>query len=200
VVTRDEERRPITVLPATAERWADVQTLLGGDGDRGCWCQYWRHSASDYSDLGPGGGRRALRTQLDDEIAPGVIAYIGNEPVGWCGLGPRSRNERLVRSRTIPLIDDVPVWSVLCFKVRVGYRRRGVARALLQGAIDYARKHGAPALEGYPIDPGGKRLDVAFSYVGFVPMFEKEGFQQIVQTDAKSAGRPRILMRRDLDG
>lgn len=193
-----DERAPITVVPATADRWADVQTLLGGDGDRGCWCQYWRQSAGDYARLGPGGGRGALHAQLDDPIAPGVIAYVDGEPAGWCGFGPRSRMERLVRSRTIPVIDDVPVWSVVCFKVRVGYRRRGVARALLEGAIDYAREHGAPALEAYPIDPAGKRLDVAFSYVGFVPMFQAAGFEQIVETDARSASRPRILMRRDV--
>jgi GNAT superfamily N-acetyltransferase len=194
------EGSPITVVPATAERWADVRTLLGGDGDRGCWCQYWRQSSSDYGRLGPGGGRRALREQLDRDPAPGVIAYLDAEPVGWCGVGPRAGMERIVRSRTIPQVDDVPVWSVVCFKVRVGFRRRGVARALLEGAIDYARANGAPALEAYPIDPEGKRLDVSFSYVGFVGMFEAAGFQQVVETAARSAGRPRILMRRDLSG
>jgi GNAT superfamily N-acetyltransferase len=190
----------ITVVPATPEQWADVQTLLGGDGDRGCWCQYWRQTSSDFSKLGPGGGRRALREQLDAGIAPGVIAYIDDEPAGWCGFGPRAEMGRLVRSRTIPLIDDLPVWSIFCFKVRVGYRRRGVATALLQGAIDYARAHGAPGLEAYPIDPAGQRLDVAFSYVGFTQMFEAAGFEQVVETDSHTAGRPRILMRRDLSG
>jgi GNAT superfamily N-acetyltransferase len=194
------DRSEITVVPATAERWADVQTLLGGDGDRGCWCQYWRQTSSDFGQLGPGGGRRALREQLEARIAPGVIAYLGDEPAGWCGFGPRAEMGRLVRSRTIPLIDDVPVWSIFCFKVRVGYRRRGVATALLQGAVDYARANGAPGLEAYPIDPQGQRLDVAFSYVGFTRMFEAAGFEQILETDSRSAGRPRILMRRDLDG
>ena len=74
--------------------------------------------------------------------------------------------------------------------------RQGVARALLAGAVDYARDNGAPALEAYPIDPAGNRLDVAFSYVGFTGMFEAAGFERIVETDARSAGRPRILMRR----
>jgi GNAT superfamily N-acetyltransferase len=191
---------PITVVPATADRWTDVQVLLGGDGDRGCWCQYWRQSAGDYGRLGPGGGRRALRAQLDEAIPPGVLAYVGDEVAGWCGFGPRARMERLQRSRTIPTVDDVPVWSIVCFKVRVGYRRKGVARALLDGAVACARERGAPAIEAYPIDPAGQRLDVAFSYVGFVPMFTAAGFVQLVETDARSAGRPRILMRLDLDG
>ena len=68
---------------------------------------------------------------------------------------------RLARSRTIPTVDDRPVWSIVCFVVRVGYRRRGVARALLDGAVAYARAEGAVGLEAYPIDPAGERVDVA---------------------------------------
>lgn len=193
-------RGSIEVFPATAERWADVQVLLGGDGERGCWCQYWRQSASGYRALGAGGGRRALRRQLDDAPAPGVVAYLDGQPVGWCGLGPRARMERLVRSRTIPLVDDVPVWSIVCFLVRPGFRRRGVAAALLRGAIAYARASGAPAIESYPVEPGGRPVDTAFGYMGFVPMFEAAGFRTIHETAAHSDRRPRILMRADLAG
>ena len=188
----------IEVVPATSDRWADVQTLMGRDGEHGCWCQYWRQSSSDYSRRGPGGGERALRTQLEGSPSPGVLAYVDGDAAGWCGLWPRQRVERLVRSRTIPEVDDVPVWSIVCFLVRVGYRRRGVARALLDGAIDYARRAGAPALEAYPVDPEGSRVDVAFGYVGFTPMFEAAGFRRGVETAARSDRRPRILMRLDL--
>jgi GNAT superfamily N-acetyltransferase len=193
-------RGSIEVFPGTAERWADVQVLLGGDGERGCWCQYWRQSASGYRALGAGGGRRALRRQLDDAPAPGVVAYLDGQPVGWCGLGPRARMERLVRSRTIPLVDDVPVWSIVCFLVRPGFRRRGVAAALLRAAIAFARASGAPAIESYPVEPGGRPVDTAFGYMGFVPMFEAAGFRRVVETAAHSDRRPRILMRADLAG
>jgi len=89
------------------------------------------------------------------------------------------------------------VWSILCFNVRVGYRRRGVAAALLDGVIELARRSGAPGLEGYPIDPGGGRVDVNFGYVGVTSMFEKAGFRRVVETSAHSDRRPRILMRLD---
>ncbi len=191
----------IEVVPATPERWDDIALLFDGDSPRGCWCQYWRRSSGAYGAGDPGSGERGLRQEVAaGPPAPGVIAYVDGEPAGWCGLGPRATFERLVRSRTIPALDDVPVWSIVCFKVRVGYRRNGVARALLAGAVDYAAAHGAPAVEAYPIDPEGRRLDVAFSYVGFTGMFEAAGFRRIVETDARSAGRPRILMRRDLAG
>jgi len=183
------------IVPATAERFADVAALLGRDGDRGCWCQYWRLSSSEYSHRRPGVGAELIGVQLAGTPSPGVLCYLDGDPVGWCGLWPRDRFERLNRSRTIPRVDDQPVWSIVCFMVRPGYRRRGVASALLQGAIEYARQMGAPALESYPIDAAGDRLDVSFAYVGIASMFERAGFERVVETDAKSNSRPRILMR-----
>lgn len=193
-----ESGSPIVIVPATAERWADVVTVMGGHGERGCWCQYWRQSSGDYGRLGPGGGARALKLQLAAEPPPGLLAYIDGEPAGWCGFGPRPRMERLVRSRTIPAVDDVPVWSVVCFLIRVGYRRRGVAAALLDGVIDLARRSGAPGLEAYPVDPEGQRVDTAFGYVGFTPMFERAGFRRVLETASRSDRRARWLMRLDL--
>jgi len=191
----------IVVRPATPDRWPDVAALFAGDGPKGCWCQYWRQSSGDYSRGAPGSGELRLHEQVDDgPPAPGLIAYLGDVPVGWCGFGPRSSMERLVRSRTIPQIDEQPVWSIVCFKVEVGYRRRGVTHALLAAAVDHARDRGAPILEAYPIDPEGARLDVAFSYVGFTSVFEAAGFTRVLETDAKSASRPRWLMRLDLRG
>ena len=194
------DQGPIVVVPATAERWPDVEELFGR---MHCWCQYWRMSASAYGRLSAGeleGDRlvqrkEALRQQLERPVAPGMLAYLDGQVVGWCGFGPRAEMERLVRSRTIPALDDQPVWAIVCFLVRVGYRRRGVARALLQGVIDYAREQGAPALEAYPVDPGGERIDVTFAYVGTVAMFEAAGFGRVVETSARSAGLPRWFMR-----
>jgi len=191
----------LEILPATMDRWGDVVRLLGGDGDRGCWCQAWRGSDSPLGRGDPARNQMLLRSQLaTDDIAPGLIAYLDGEPVGWCGLGPRAAMPRLVRSRTIPSVDDLPVWSIGCFRIRVGYRRRGVARALLAGAVEYARQMSAPAVEAYPIDAEGARVDVGFGFVGFTSMFEAAGFRRVVVTDAHSAGRVRWLMRLDLAG
>ena len=187
------------MVPATPDRWADVATLMGGHGDRGCWCQYWRQSAGSYSRGTHGPGSVALRAQLEDDPPPGLLAYVDGEVAGWIGFGPRPRMGRLVRSRTIPAIDDRPVWAIVCFLIRTGYRRRGVAGALLEGLIDYAERAGAPGLEAYPIDPEGGRANTAFGYVGFTPMFERRGFVRILETDARSDSRPRWLMRLDLD-
>lgn len=186
----------LRVVPATPEVWKAVVTLLGGNDDRGCWCQSWRGTTP--SRAAPGSRRSTLRAQLEGDPPPGVVAFLGDEPVGWCGFAPRLSVPRLLRSRTIPAIDERNVWAIGCFVVRPGYRRQGITRALLDGVVQYARATGAPGLEGYPIDPEGRRVDTAFGFVGFTSTFERAGFRRVVETAAHSDRRPRWLMRLDL--
>ncbi len=190
----------IEVVAATADRFDDVATILGPrDPDTpACWCLYFRLTSSEFGKV-DGRARPALLEALcTRDESPGMVAYLDGVPVGWCALGPRSDFGRLERSRTIPKVDQRPVWSVVCFVVRPGYRRRGVAGALLQGAVAYARSRGAVAIEGYPVDTGGTRISTAFAYVGSTTMFERAGFERVVETSARSGGKARWVMRREL--
>jgi GNAT superfamily N-acetyltransferase len=188
----------IQVVPATEEGWDDVALLLDGGAERGCWCQAWR--GTDAEGRARGEDRPAtLRRQMRDvEPPPGYVAYLDDVPVGWVGVSVRTRTPRLMKSRTIPAIDDLPVWSIGCFRIRPGYRRRGVATALLAGVVDAARAARAPGVEAYPIDPGGRRVDTGFAFTGLASMFDAAGFRRVLVTDAHSARLPRILMRLDL--
>jgi ribosomal protein S18 acetylase RimI-like enzyme len=190
----------IEVVPASLRQWDDIVAVLGQNGDRGCWCQAPRGLTVGYGKPERGSRQAALRDQLGEMPPPGMLAYVDGEVAGWCGFGVRTELPRLVRSRTIPAIDDQPVWSILCFNIRVGYRRRGVASALLDAVVDYARSSGAPGVEAYPIDPEGGRVDVSFGYVGLTTMFEQAGFRRVVETAAHSDRRPRWLMRLDFHG
>lgn len=189
---------PVRVVPATGDVFEGVVAVLGCEPKSPCCCQYWRMASGDYGRATTEERRAALRAQMDEAPPPGMLAYVDGEPAGWVGFGVRQRMERLVRSRTIPAIDDLPVWAVFCFTVRVGYRRRGVARALLDGLVAYAREQGAPALEAYPVETGGARIHGTAAYVGTTGMFEGAGFRRVLETDARSDHRPRWLMRRDL--
>ena len=193
------EPSTIEVVPATLDRWSDVCELLGGDGDRGCWCQAWRgrdHVARADRESRP----TTLRRQMQGgPPPPGYLAYLDGVAVGWLGVGIRTATPRLQHSRTIPAIDDLAVWSIGCLRVRPGYRRRGVAKCLLAAVVSEARQAGAPGVEAYPIDPGGRRVDVSLAFVGIASMFDAAGFRRVLETDAHSAGLPRILMRLDLD-
>jgi ribosomal protein S18 acetylase RimI-like enzyme len=188
----------VRVHAATADRYEDALAVIGSGGGAACCCQYWRMSSSEYSRASVDERSSALRRQTAETPVPGMVAYVDGHPAGWCGFGVRGQMKRLVRSRTIPLIDDTPLWSIFCFTVRVGYRRRGLGRALLDAVIDYAREQGAPALEAYPIDPAGSQVHGTSAYVGTTSMFEAAGFRRVVATEARSARLPRWLMQLDL--
>jgi GNAT superfamily N-acetyltransferase len=183
------------IRPAEPDRWEDVRTVLDGSGDAGCWCQAWR--GLDAKAISGGRSRvDLLREQMEAGAPPpGFLAYLGDEPVGWVGVGVRTELPRLVRSRTIPRVDDLPVWVIGCFRIRPGYRRRGVAGALLAGVVEAARAAGAPGVEAYPIDPGGRRVEVGAGFVGLASMFDAAGFRRVLVTEAHSGRLPRHLVR-----
>ena len=187
----------VEVHPATVDRWDDVSLVVNHGEEAGCWCQPWR--GFDTKALSGGRSRpELLREQMERTPPPGYVAYVGGRAVGWVGISVRTETPRLMASRTIPAIDDLPVWSIGCFRILPGYRRRGVARALLRGVVDAAREAGAPGVEAYPIDPQGRRVEVGAGFVGIASMFDEAGFRRVVTTDAHSGRLPRLLVRLDL--
>jgi GNAT superfamily N-acetyltransferase len=187
----------VTVRAATS--FADLATILGPKNPRAsvCWCLSHRLDAKTNKSLvGPERGAY-VRELTRRTVAPGVLAYDGDDVVGWAAVAPRG-DLPFARSRKIPHVDDLPVWSVWCFRVRAGHRGRGIARALLDGAVTFAREHGAPALEGYPVDNAGEKVDLTMAYVGTRGLFEGAGFTLAAPTDSVSGGFPRVLMRHDL--
>jgi GNAT superfamily N-acetyltransferase len=187
------------VRPASHERFEDVATMVGpkNPGSNVCWCLSHRLDARTNRELvGPERGAYVEELTRRD-VAPGVLAYDGDEVVGWAAVAPRSELP-FARSRKIPHVDELPVWSVWCLRVRPGHRGRGVSHQLLRGAVDYARDQGAPAVEGYPVDNQGAKVDLTMAYVGTRAVFEAAGFDVAARTDAVSGGFPRVLMRLDL--
>ena len=130
-----------TIRPATSERFDDVATVLGprNPDSAVCWCLTYRLPSKENRALT--GRERAQRVQelCARPIPPGVLAYDGGTVVGWCGVAPRAELHSFAHSRRIPHVDDLPVWAVWCFRVRGGQRGRGVAQALLEGAVEHAR-------------------------------------------------------------
>lgn len=187
----------IEVRPATD--FEGVRALVGPkrpDADV-CWCLSHRLPAKVNSSLrGPDRGEY-VRRMCESELPPGVLAYDDGEPVGWAGVGPRA-DTQFARSRKIPHVDDLPVWSVWCLRVRPGHRGKGILAHLLRGAVEFARERGAPAIEGYPVDNRGAKVDQTMAFVGFRSLFEDAGFVKVADTDSVSGGFPRVVMRLDL--
>jgi GNAT superfamily N-acetyltransferase len=182
-----------------ARQFKDVKTMVGPKRPDAnvCWCLSYRIPSKRNLEL-RGTERGELVKQLvGKEPPPGVLAYDGDEVVGWAGLHPRA-DTSFARNRKIPHVDDLDVWSVWCIRVRPGYRGKGISHHLLEGAVDFARSYGAPAIEGYPVDNQGKHVDLTMAYVGTRRLFEAAGFTKAADTDSLINGFPRVLMRLDL--
>src|SRR3712207_449226 len=162
-----------------------------------CWCLSHRVDSRTNRELVGPARREYVRQLTERPVAPGVLAYDRGEVVGWAAVAPRAELP-FARSTKIPHVDDIPVWSVWCIRVRPGHRGRGVSHALLDGAVDYARAQGAPAVEGYPVDNDGEKVDLTMAYVGTRKLFERSGFTKAADTGSVSGGFPRALMRLSL--
>jgi GNAT superfamily N-acetyltransferase len=188
----------IEVHPASGDRFDDLSSILAPKRPDApaCWCLTYRLTSSEFNSLRGQERPDRLRRLCEQDIAPGVIAYVDGEPAGWCAMGPREEMGRLRRSRTIQRLDDLPVWSIVCFVVKVGYRKQGLSLHLLQGAIDYAASLDVGMLEAYPIETDGQRVGSTFAFVGTTNLFASAGFTSVQETTARSGGKPRWIMRR----
>jgi GNAT superfamily N-acetyltransferase len=193
----------LDVRPLTPERLPDLAELFEQGGDpKWCWCAYFRIRGFDFSSGGKARHRQVMETAAEEtakeDRAPGLVAYDGDEAVGWISIGPREDYERLAHSTVLKPIDDKPVWSIVCFVVGRRSRGRGVARSLLRAGIDYARDHGARMLEAYPVEvPDGERIPSGSVYRGTLTMFERVGFK-VVDRRRTPGGPPRPIVRRGL--
>ncbi|HEV7195517.1 MAG TPA: GNAT family N-acetyltransferase [Pedococcus sp.] len=186
----------VSTSPLTKERWEDVIALFGTRGDPSwCWCQFFHdtgHAPRRTADQ----NRADLHSQVTTGATPpGLLAYAGDEPVGWVQVGPRTAYRRLCESRALAEVtgDDLhddQVWAVTCFVVKVGRRRLGISTRLLAAAVEFAAGHGARVLEGHPVDvaarPSG-RAPGAELYHGVATTFAAAGFTEVGRT---SPARP----------
>jgi GNAT superfamily N-acetyltransferase len=179
--------------PLTPARWPDLEKLFGPRGAcAGCWCMYPRLTTTEGKTQGAP-NRRAFRALVKQGAAPGLLAYADREPVGWVAIAPRAEYRRFERSRVLAPVDDLPVWSVPCFFVERSARGSGLTVKLLKAACEWAAKHGARIVEGYPVDTKGQRYSATFAFHGTVSTFEDAGFREV---ERRSPTRP--IVRRTL--
>lgn len=187
----------IVVRPAT--EFDDVVILVGPKKPTSnvCFCLSYRIGSKENAALRGQARAGRVRELCRQDPPPGVIAYLGDEPVGWAALQPR-RDTSFARNRLIPHVDDLDVWSLWCFRVRPGHRKQGISHAPIDGAVAYAKERGAPAIEGYPIDNAGEQVNLTMAYVGTRTLFASAGFEKAADTGSVLDGFPRVLMRLDL--
>lgn len=190
-------------MPANEASWEDLQTVFGTRGPAST-CQCQRHKLrprESFASFPAEERAHRLRQQTDgghpeSDSTSGLVAYLDGAPAGWCAVEPRTACPGLLRNSRVPWTGraedkaDDSIWAVTCLFTRAGFRRRGVSRVLARAAVDFARDHGARAIEGYPMTT----TDVVSEelHVGTVGIFAAAGFTEV--------GRPtlrRAVMRID---
>ncbi|HET9203305.1 MAG TPA: GNAT family N-acetyltransferase [Acidimicrobiia bacterium] len=169
---------PMTCLPLTPDRFHDMEVVFGDRGvARNCFCMHWRRPDGGFGD------ERDNRDRFADVAAegrpPGLIGYVEENPVGWVQVGPRHEFPTLDRSRLLKRVDQIEPWSINCFVVRTGYRKRGVGAGLLTAAIAFAKHEGADVIEAYPVD--GPRSSAVDYFTGTLSMFDEHGFVELIR-------------------
>jgi len=194
----------VRVVPANEATFGDIQTVLGSAGyAHKCQCQRFRLPGREWWEAWQSGPAWTWPQRLRDQTrcgdpdagaTSGLVAYLGDEPVGWCAVAPRSEYVRLGQAawKGRPEDrDDDGVWAAVCFITRTGYRYRGVSRALARAAVAFARARGARALEGYPmITTPGKEVTWGELHVGSRSIFEAAGLTEIGHPSPR-----RVVMR-----
>ena len=204
----------VEIHELNARRLPDLAALFGEGGDpKWCWCSFYRVRGPSWS-YAPRATRiapnravmtEAVRTTAAVGRAPGLVAYRDGKAVGWVSLGPREDYDRLAHAKVLAPLDKRPVWSIVCFVVGKESRGQGIARALLDAAVAYARDHGATLLEAYPIEPAehrlsrltkGGRVPAAYAYSGTVSMFERAGFKVVARRQFNKTTPVQPIVRR----
>jgi GNAT superfamily N-acetyltransferase len=184
----------LKVRPLTPDLWPALEQLFGDSRVTSrCWCMYGRIGAA-YRQRAPARNRADFRAVVERGPPPGLIAFDGDTPVGWCQLTPRAAVPALDRVWQIKRVDAMPVWSLSCLYVRKSYRRRGVTAALIAAAMNAAKRAKAPALEAYPFDAA---LSPSASGCGYASTFARAGFEVVARrTPARPIMRHGLKARR----
>jgi GNAT superfamily N-acetyltransferase len=175
-------RPTLVIRPLTPDLWPALEDLFGPNGAcNGCWCMYPR-IGTDYRKRPREKNRAAFRRIVKEGPPPGLLAFApsdgGEVAVGWCQLTPRSSLPWFDTSSRLKRVDDAPVWSISCFFIRRGHRRKGVSGALIKAALQMAKAAKAPALEAYPVDSD---ISATTSYTGYASSFARAGFDVVAR-------------------
>ena len=194
----------ISIVPASEASFEELQTVFGTRGQASrCQCQRYKLRRGESFASFPAEERaHRLREQTDcghpeSGTTSGLVAYIDDEPVGWCAVEPRTAYDGLLRNSRVPWAGraedktDAGVWAVTCLFTRAGFRKRGVSRALARAAVDFARERGARAIEGYPMTTTNVIPEEL--HVGTEGVFAHAGFDEVSRPT-----RRRVVMRVEL--
>ena len=139
-----------------------------------CYCVAW------WVPTWEGWGQRSAvenRALREDLFAAGqldgYLCYDAGAPIAWCQCGPRDRLPKLCVGYGLEPAPDV--WAFTCFLVLPAWRRRGVARHLLDFALRDLSAQGVRRFQGFPRRGAG--LEDGEAWTGPESLFRAAGFR-----------------------
>jgi len=156
--------------------WVDFERLFEKHGgvQGGCWCMFY-HVAKGWKDRNRAQNKAKKHALVMHGKAHGVIVYHDGKPVGWCQFGPSEELPRIENMKDYKPTHQGNLWRITCFFTHRDYRRKGVAREALEGALYCMKDHGAEVVEAYPVDPR-KRHSSNLLWNGTPDLFASMGF------------------------
>lgn len=186
----------LAIFPLSADRWDDFALLFGPQGAcYGCWCTYYRLAPKLRQANSKDDNKAFMRKRVEDGPPPGLLGYVGDDPMAWMQIGPRADVPQFNNARRVsaPLHDapaeDDGAWVISCLFAARRARGQGLSHQLVAAGVDHARENGARVLEACPMDEAKQAGSVGL-FVGSTRVFEKAGFEQVA---LRKPGRP--LMR-----
>ncbi|WP_232661039.1 GNAT family N-acetyltransferase [Pseudonocardia sp. TRM90224] len=176
--------KKLTLSPLSEKTWADFESVMGRSGGAsGCWCMHWRLSMLEFMKNKGRGNKAAMRELALADRAPGVVAYLDDEPVAWCGFGDRSDYPRMQRSSVMKPVDEAEVVSLSCLYIKKGHRGAGLSTALISAVCDHlAGTSSADWVEAYPVEPAqGRKAGADNAMTGIASAFLEVGFTEVAR-------------------
>jgi len=187
LVKRMKNIKKLKFYPLDKTNWSVFEQLFESKGIlNNCWCMVWRMTAKEKKNNTGEFRKTYLKQRVDDGVAVGIIACDKEKAIGWCSIAPKhTHNSGLGGDSKLENI-----WSLTCFFILPAYRRQGLGYLFIHEAKKYAVENGAHYIEAYPVEKDSP----SYRHMGFIEMFEKEGFSH---TGKK--GKRRNVMLYDLN-
>lgn len=178
----ENQLQTLTYRPVLPGEWGNMEKLFEDMGsNKGCWCMWWRLKRKEFDRNYGEGNHTAMKAIVESGRVPGILAFLDDEPIGWCSIAPREQFPVLDRSPVLKRVDDQPVWSIVCFIIGRSFQGQGLMSKLIDAALSYARENGATIVEAYPLIPEASKNPDLQTYTGVISVFERMGFVEVAR-------------------
>ena len=189
------DRAALTVRALAPDTWDAFADLVERNNGvwGGCWCT-WFHTLQSEKTHTPEGNRALKERLVKEGRAHAALVFDGDVAVGWCQFGQPAELPNIYHRKEYDAeLVELPDYRITCFFIESGYRRSGVARLALRGALDLIAEAGGGRVEAYPHDTQGQKKSASFLYSCTRSMFEAEGFAL-----DRLKGKSNTVMTRDV--